>query len=94
MAQADEKAAGNASSALGSALLLPSLAPECPGPKPRAEIPLGQLGILQASVTSLGCCPVTKTPPSTLGRDNMWITPEQAWSGESCSHPASSGSQH
>lgn len=28
---------------------------------PPAEIPLGHVGILQASVTSSGCCPVTKT---------------------------------
>lgn len=28
---------------------------------PPAEIPLGHVGILQASVTSLGCCPLTET---------------------------------
>lgn len=39
---------------------------------PPAEIPLGRVGILQASVTSSGCCPVTKTmgaafPPLQAG---------------------------
>lgn len=64
MVQAEEtaEAAGNTSSALGSALLLLHCLLHVLAPlNPRAEIPLGHVGILQASVTSLGCCPVTQT---------------------------------
>lgn len=55
-------APGNASSALGSTLLLPAPSPACPGPtQPSSRDSLGHVGTLQASVTSLGCCPVSKS---------------------------------